>query len=129
MPSSLAQRSGINIPSFGFKNGEIYTGTYTRSDERLGRLMPLIRKNYIQPYDKHIPKEIHLFHHVFKASDEITLVRNAKSWKVGIVLSNGMPRVSAGWNKFSSDNKLKVADRLIFYFLDNVDDAVFNVEV
>ncbi|KAK1393730.1 hypothetical protein POM88_012786 [Heracleum sosnowskyi] len=52
------------------------------------------------------------------------------SWKVGLVLSRGTPRCSAGWNKFVRDNSIRLNDTLVFNLLpDNGEGVVFEVEI
>lgn len=52
--------------------------------------------------------------------DEIILQTERGSWRVGLVLSNESPRISAGWNKFIRDNEIELNNRLRFTLLGNI---------
>ena len=60
--------------------------------------------------------------------DEVTFVTNKGNWKIGIVISNGSPRFSAGWNFFIKDNNIKASNTLVFHMTEQDGTIVFRIE-
>lgn len=77
---------------------------------------------------QHIPKHICPRNRSWQAGEDVKLKTDKGSWNVSIVLSNRTGRFSAGWNRFSEDNKLKKSNSLIFTMFESAEGIVFNVE-
>lgn len=77
---------------------------------------------------QYIPPDIYPPAPKWVAYERILLRTENGEWSVGITISAGRPRLSAGWNKFSRDNKLKCNQTLFFNLLpDDGSGVVFNV--
>lgn len=61
-----------------------------------------------------IPQEVNPSGCAWVGGEEVSCVTENGTWNVGIVLSNGSPRFSSGWNKFVKENELKVGTSLVF---------------
>ncbi|KAK1398640.1 hypothetical protein POM88_008503 [Heracleum sosnowskyi] len=48
-------------------------------------------------------------------------------WEVGIVYCNGLPRFSAGWNKFVKDNQISLNETVEFNMVEEEDELVFEI--
>lgn len=60
--------------------------------------------------------------------ERIVLRTETGEWPLTITVSSGRPRLSAGWNKFTADNKLKCNETLMFTLLpDDGSVVVFHV--
>ena len=70
-------------------------------------------------YWQYIPRYINRDDREWNAGDQCLLRTTGGIWTVNVVLSNGLPRFSAGWNKFARDIKLKLDDIVHFTMLGN----------
>lgn len=57
---------------------------------------------------------------------QVIFRRNADTWNIGINVTNGRRRFSAGWNQFVRDNGLKENDEVLFSL--QVDGVTFDIE-
>ncbi|WOH14854.1 hypothetical protein DCAR_0934380 [Daucus carota subsp. sativus] len=177
---------GILLNGAAMSNGSIFSGIYSKRDQKIYGFMSLINKHDIRPYDKLLFVysgegcfKVHIFsasrvdklfslnpveigsgeHHQYiplepgvanatlllneaiphphmdftclmtpsnidgsshgptktwVSRDNLLLRTNKDEWTVGLVMSNGMPRMLASWNRFVRDNKVEVRDRLVF---------------
>lgn len=77
----------------------------------------------------HIPNEVQLNGRYWKDGDEVSCVTEKGSWQIGIVLNNGRPRLSAGWNKFAMENDLNESQILVFSMAEENEGIVFNIQL
>lgn len=78
---------------------------------------------------QHIPPEVQLNGRDWKDVDEVRCVTEKGSWPISIVLNNGRPRLSAGWNKFARENNLKKSQILGFSMIQGNEEIVLNIQL
>lgn len=76
-----------------------------------------------------IPRYITPRNREWKAGDKVTLVTDNGNWPLGIVMSHGRARFSAGWNKFVRDNRLRNSQVLVFTLVESDDGPILNVQL
>lgn len=77
---------------------------------------------------QYIPPDINPPDRKWVAYEKILLRTDDGEWPVGITISAGRARLSAGWNKFTKDNRLKCNQTLFFTLLpDDGSGVVFQV--
>ena len=59
--------------------------------------------------------------------ENVTLRRGLLTWNVKVVCSTGLPRFSAGWNQFTTNNELEKDDTLVFTF--HQEDLIFDIVI
>lgn len=65
-----------------------------------------------------IPKEVNPRGRQWINGEEVTCITKNGTLKLKIVLSNGVGRFSAGWNKLVKDNDLKVGRNMVFELIE-----------
>lgn len=79
---------------------------------------------------QYIPNSITPHGRQWMENEKITLRSENGEWQVKIVLSNGLPRISAGWNKFAKDNELIYEQSLTFILVEEEENgAIFEIEL
>lgn len=63
----------------------------------------------------------------WEGGEKVTFRIGHRTWLITVVLSTGLPRFSAGWNKFVADNELKVNDNLIFTLVQEERQLIFDI--
>lgn len=76
-----------------------------------------------------LPKDVSPLGRGWKSGKQVTCVTKNGRWKLGLILSNGCGRFSAGWNQFVRENKLTTGKTLVFNMVSNCDEVVFNIEL
>lgn len=77
---------------------------------------------------QHIPRHIRPQNRDWLAGEQVSLRTPTGNWQVGIVFkNNSLPRFSAGWNKFTRDNKLRKNQKLVFTFEEEHDGIIFDI--
>lgn len=79
-------------------------------------------------FSQYIPSSIRHHDRQWRSSEKIILRTKTGEWMVGLSVLRGNARCSAGWNKFSKDNKLKKNETLTFTMIgDEGNGVIFNV--
>ncbi|KAK1384321.1 hypothetical protein POM88_022056 [Heracleum sosnowskyi] len=75
----------------------------------------------------YIPRYINLGNRNFNQGERVMFRFENEQWGVGIVYSNGLPRFSAGWNKFVKDNQISLNEKVEFTMVEEEDELVFDI--
>lgn len=82
---------------------------------------------------QYIPPDIKPPRRKWMAYEKILLRTTNGEWFVGITITAGRARLSAGWNKFTKDNNLKYNQTLVFNLLphdeNDANGVVFHVTI
>ncbi|KAK1367678.1 hypothetical protein POM88_033770 [Heracleum sosnowskyi] len=75
----------------------------------------------------YIPQYINLRNRNFNQVERVMFRFENEQWGIGIVYSNGLPRFSAGWNKFVKDNQISLNETVEFTMVEEEDELVFDI--